>query len=92
MTKQFPRLAAPALAALLLASGCGGKRPTGAPPVPVVVARAESRTVPYAIEASGTVEPIQTVAVLPQVGGVLTRVTFREGAEVEAGQVQHPPC
>jgi multidrug efflux system membrane fusion protein len=94
-----PRLAAPARAALLAllalvaslaalaSSGCGGKGPARTPPVPVVVGRAESRTVPYEIEATGTVEPIQTVSVLPQVGGVITRVSFREGAEVEKGQV-----
>lgn len=87
MTTHPPRLAAPALAALLLIPGCGGKPPSGAPPVPVVVARAEARDVPYEIAATGTVEPMQTVAVLPQVGGVLTRVAFREGAEVESGQV-----
>lgn len=88
MTTPHPRLAAVALAALLLASaGCGGKRPMGAPPVPVVVARAETRSVPYEIDATGTVEPIQTVAVLPQVGGVLTRVAFREGSEVRQGQI-----
>ncbi|MGE5174852.1 MAG: efflux RND transporter periplasmic adaptor subunit [Hyphomicrobiales bacterium] len=87
MTKSFPCRAAIALAALLAAAGCGGQKPKGAPPVPVVVARAETRTVPYAIDATGTVEPIQTVAVLPQVGGVITRVAFREGSEVAAGQV-----
>jgi multidrug efflux system membrane fusion protein len=90
MTTLPHRLAASMLAAftaLLFLPGCGGKAPSGAPPVPVVVGRAESRTVPFEIAASGTVEPIQTVAVLPQVGGVITRVSFREGAEVEAGQV-----
>jgi multidrug efflux system membrane fusion protein len=99
MTTHSPRPAAfappaPARAALLalaalalLSAGCGEKRKAGSPPVPVVVGRAESRTVPYEIEASGTVEPIQTVAVLPQVGGVLTRVSFREGDEVEAGRI-----
>jgi len=87
MTTHSPRLAALALAAVFLATGCGGKRAPRTPPVPVVVGRAEARTVPYEIEATGTVEPIQTVAVLPQVDGVITRVSFREGAEVEAGQV-----
>jgi multidrug efflux system membrane fusion protein len=86
MTIEAIRRLAP-VAALLLLAGCGGRRSPGAPPVPVVVARVETRDVPFEIAATGTVEPIQTVAVLPQVGGVLTRVAFREGAEVAAGQV-----
>ena len=42
---------------------------------------------PYEIEASGTVEPQQTVSVTAQVGGILERVSFREGDNVQAGQV-----
>ncbi|HEX7077081.1 MAG TPA: efflux RND transporter periplasmic adaptor subunit [Candidatus Eisenbacteria bacterium] len=80
-------LAAAFLAALAGASGCGDKRPSGQAPVPVLVGRAEIRAVPFEIAATGTVEPIQTVSVLPQVGGLLTRVSFREGAELKAGQV-----
>jgi membrane fusion protein, multidrug efflux system len=90
MTKPSPRLAPFALAALLALlalAGCGKKPERGSPPVPVVLGAVVARTVPYEIEATGTVEPMQTVAVLPQVGGVILRVTFREGAEVDAGQV-----
>src|SRR5258708_30493946 len=42
---------------------------------------------PVQVTATGSVEPIQTVAVLPQVQGVLLRVRFREGDEVTPGQV-----
>ena len=42
---------------------------------------------PIQVTATGSVEPIQTVAVLPQVQGVLLRVRFREGDEVAVGQV-----
>ena len=42
---------------------------------------------PVQVTAIGSVEPIKTVAVLPQVQGVLQRVRFREGDEVAAGQV-----
>src|SRR5207245_1511367 len=45
------------------------------------------RAVPFVVVATGTVEPRQTVAVQPQVTGVLTQVTFHEGDEVAAGQV-----
>ena len=42
---------------------------------------------PIQVTATGSVEPIQTVAVLPQVQGVLLGVRFREGDEVAVGQV-----
>jgi multidrug efflux system membrane fusion protein len=80
---------AAALAALLAAglAGCGGGHRPGSPPVPVSVAKAEIRDVPYEILATGTVEPLQTVSVQSQVTGLLTRVAFQEGAEVAGGQL-----
>jgi multidrug efflux system membrane fusion protein len=57
------------------------------PPVAVTVATAERGEAPYLIVANGIVEPLQTVAIQSQVGGVLTRVHFREGDDVKAGQV-----
>jgi multidrug efflux system membrane fusion protein len=53
----------------------------------VTVATAERGDAPYVVSANGIVEPIQSVAVQSQVGGVLTAVKFREGDEVQAGQV-----
>jgi multidrug efflux system membrane fusion protein len=76
-----------AVACLLLAAACARKGAGGPPRVPVTVARAEQRPVPYEIPATGTVEPRQTANVESQVTGVLTRVAFREGDEVAAGQV-----
>jgi multidrug efflux system membrane fusion protein len=55
--------------------------------VPVSVARVEQRALPYELEATGTVEPIRSVDVRPQVGGTIVRVHFGEGDEVVAGQV-----
>jgi membrane fusion protein, multidrug efflux system len=75
-----------AVTSLLLALGCSRRGAGGAARVPVTVARAEQRAVPYEIVATGTVEPRQTVSVQSQVTGVLTRVVFREGDEVAAGQ------
>ena len=40
---------------------------------------------PFALVATGTVEAIRTAAVGSQVGGVITRVGFREGDEVAKG-------
>jgi multidrug efflux system membrane fusion protein len=37
--------------------------------------------------ANGVAEPMQTVAVESQVSGILNRVTFAEGQEVQAGQI-----
>jgi multidrug efflux system membrane fusion protein len=51
------------------------------------VAKAERRAVPFELGATGTVEPLQTVAVQAQVGGILRRVAFKEGDEVKRGQI-----
>jgi multidrug efflux system membrane fusion protein len=74
------------LALVLVSSGCGAQAPKRSQRVPVLVAQAERRTVPYEIEASGTVEPIQTASVTSQVQGIVTHVLFQEGSEVRAGQ------
>ncbi len=66
---------------------CGQRGGGTLPKVPVSVARAERRSLPYELDANGTVEPIRSVTVLPQVGGIIVRVNFAEGAEVAAGQV-----
>jgi multidrug efflux system membrane fusion protein len=42
---------------------------------------------PVELSATGTVEPMRTVAVQAQVSGQLQRVAFREGEDVQAGQV-----
>ena len=70
----------------LISSGCGAQAPKRSQRVPVLVAKAERRTVPYEIEATGTVEPIQTASVTSQVQGIVTHVLFQEGSEVRAGQ------
>jgi multidrug efflux system membrane fusion protein len=55
--------------------------------VPVTVAAAERRSVPFELPATGMVEPLQTVEVQAQVNGILERVAFKEGDEVKQGQV-----
>ena len=80
------RIARMAVASLLAVS-C---RPEGAPPtpaVPVSVVTVERRDVPFTVDANGTVEPQQSVAVQAQVTGMITRVGFREGDDVQAGQL-----
>lgn len=76
------------VAGLLLAAlpGCGAKRAQRQPRVAVTVARVERRAMPLQIITTGTVEPVQTADVGSQVGGVVTRISFREGQDVRAGQ------
>src|ERR1700759_1296823 len=71
----------------ILATACAKKaeRPQRQAAV-VAVAVARRATVPYLIEANGVVTPDQSVAVTPQVDGIITSVDFREGQEVQAGQ------
>jgi membrane fusion protein, multidrug efflux system len=75
------------LPASVLAPACSSRQEGGPARIPVSVARVERRAVPYEIQATGTVEPMRTVAVTSQVGGMLQRVRFAEGEEVGAGQV-----
>jgi multidrug efflux system membrane fusion protein len=75
------------LPVLAAAAGCSASQPPPAAKVPVSVARAERRAVPFAIKATGSVEPIATVEVTAQVGGLLQHVRFHEGDEVREGQI-----
>ncbi len=84
MPLRFPTF--PWLCVAVLAA-CSSHQGGPAPRVPVSVARVERRPVPYEIEATGTVEPLRTVEVVPQVTGTIVRVRFDEGDEVTAGQV-----
>jgi membrane fusion protein, multidrug efflux system len=70
-----------------LSSACSKTPRRELPPVPVVAATAERRSVPFTLEANGTVEPLETVAVESQVNGYLLRVGFKEGDGVRPGQV-----
>ncbi|HEX8963428.1 MAG TPA: efflux RND transporter periplasmic adaptor subunit, partial [Rhodocyclaceae bacterium] len=55
-------------------------------PATVAVAQARRANVPYVIEANGVVAPMQSVAVTPQVDGIIVSVDFQEGQEVRQGQ------
>jgi multidrug efflux system membrane fusion protein len=80
-----PRLAA--LSVLLVLAGCAAAPKPNPQRVPVRVAKAELRTMPVALVATGNVEAIRTASVGSQVGGVIMRVAFREGDEVGEGQL-----
>jgi membrane fusion protein, multidrug efflux system len=76
-----------ACAAMLLAAGCAPSQRPRLARVAVTVATAAQREMPFALRSTGTVEALQTAAVGSQVGGTITKVAFREGAEVNQGQV-----
>ena len=79
--RLLPALAVDAVAA------CAKDAPPPPARVPVTIGTAERRAVPYELLATGTVEPIQTVAVQAQVSGPILRIAFREGQDVKRGQV-----
>ena len=67
---------------------CSGKKPP--PPdaaVPVDTAKVIKKTVPDLIEAPGSVEPIDTVAVKSLVDGQLLEVRVKDGDEVKKGEL-----
>ena len=76
-------------AGLLLAflPGCGARKAQRQPRVAVTVARVEQRAMPLQIVTTGTVEPVETADVGSQVGGIVTRIAFREGQDVRTGQL-----
>ena len=81
------------MTALAALSGCSGAdavgpRPAASQPaVPVTVDRVVRKEMPLDIDVVGTVEAYSTVAVRAQVTGELQSVNFRQGDDVQAGQV-----
>ena len=63
-----------------------GKKGRGGP-IPVRTVTPKRQPMPVMIDAVGTVESEHSVAVRPQVSGVLTAVNFKEGDYVKQGQV-----
>ncbi len=79
-----------ALAAVLGLPGCGAGSASGTrgpEAVPVVVGKAERKTVPVVVRSIGNVEAASSVSIRPQVGGEIVRVGFAEGTEVRRGAV-----
>ncbi|WP_130620435.1 efflux RND transporter periplasmic adaptor subunit [Dyella amyloliquefaciens] len=64
----------------------GQKTRTGSPPQVVSTAAATLGDMPERLSALGTVTPIATVNVLPQLSGYLTEVGYQEGQDVAKGQ------
>lgn len=64
------------------AGGAGGRGAST-----VGVATAERASIPVTLDALGTVTPLATAKVRPQVSGVLEKVMFKEGQMVRAGEL-----
>jgi membrane fusion protein, multidrug efflux system len=64
------------------------RKPAPPPPpaVPVTAAVATSRDVPALVPALGTVLSMDVVQVMPEVTGRITKIYFKQGQEVKAGQ------
>jgi membrane fusion protein, multidrug efflux system len=67
--------------------GAPGGRGNQNAPVPVTVAQAVQKSMPITIQGIGTVIAASTVAVRAQITGELISVNFKEGDEVNEGQV-----
>jgi membrane fusion protein, multidrug efflux system len=81
------RLGVVVLLSVGVVGACSKSDPPRQPTVPVSVTTVKRTAVPFVVTANGVAEPMQTVAVESQVNGILNRVTFAEGQEVQAGQV-----
>jgi len=54
-------------------------------PLAVTIARVATADVPITIDALGTVTPLATVTVHPQISGPITKINFTEGQMLKAG-------
>jgi membrane fusion protein, multidrug efflux system len=81
------------LCALLLAPACSKKDESESKPAkrslqfPVEARAVEARKVEYSVGAVGTVEAFERIQITARVGGVVDKVSFREGDVVKEGKV-----
>lgn len=85
MSTRLCRLLFPSI--LLLVGACSKKDPPKRPPTPVSLTTVRRTTMPFVVTSNGVVEPLQTVSIEAQVGGLLQSVSFSEGKDVHAGEV-----
>jgi RND family efflux transporter MFP subunit len=82
-----PEGAAAAAASSAATSAAAPGAAASAPPVGVTTVRAQQRDLPVLITATGSVAPLSSVDVRPQVTSVVTRVHVKEGQFVRAGEL-----
>jgi multidrug efflux system membrane fusion protein len=78
---------AAALAIATLLTGCSRKVPPASPAVPVSVAQVTQQTLPLELSSFGIVEANMSATIKSQVAGILTTVHFKEGQEVNKGDL-----
>lgn len=78
--------AAPAASAAVAASASAPATAASAPPVSVSVVAAQRRDFPVTVRATGTVVPLSSVDVKPQLSSIVTQVHVKEGQFVKAGE------
>jgi multidrug efflux system membrane fusion protein len=69
------------------ADAAGSKPIRGTAAVPVVVGRAEAKDIPVELRNIGNVEAYSTVTIRSRITGQITKVHFREGQPVKAGDL-----
>jgi len=76
------------LIVFFICTACTAKKEVKAkPPVPVKVSQALQKDVPVEIKAIGNIEAFTSVAIKSQVNGQIARVHFKEGSDVEKGDL-----
>ncbi len=90
LLKKWPLMIAAALALTLTLAlaGCSGQEaaPAAAPPPGVTVIALKPAAVTLSDDLPGRVAALRTADIRPQVGGIVQRRLFQQGAEVKAGQ------
>ncbi len=75
------------LAVTLSVGACSKPAPQKRPATAVSVTSVKRSPMPYVLMSNGVVEPLQTVSIEAQVGGLLKSVSFSEGQDVHVGDV-----
>ena len=63
------------------------KKSISIPPTPATLIKAESADVCAYIDTLGTIASLHSVNVVPQVSGQITKIYFKQGQNVKAGDV-----
>ncbi len=73
---------------LVLTGACSSKKePPARPPIPVTAALVLQKAIPVQLKVIGNVESCQTISVKTQITGPITKIFFREGQDVQKGDL-----
>jgi len=77
----------PMVMAFLLMASCESKTPEEMPPMPVVMGTVSSDDVPVYRTYPGKTQAVRTIPINPRVQGILEKVHYMQGSQVEPGQI-----